>query len=416
MSSAPHLAQLELTYATREGTEDFLRATARGFHQDYDPERAGPARGVFEPERNFGYTVAGRWVATCGAYTRRMTVPGGSVPVAAVSYVTVQPSYRRRGLLSQMMRHQLGSLVEAGVEPVALLWASEAGIYGRYGYGAATAELSLTGPTQEAAFRPEVDLGPGSVGEVGAEEFRGVAEALHARLLAARPGALDRPGGWWDAVLDDHPARRNGESGYRFALHFDASGRPDGYLSFRTGERAGGGWGPGGSVRVVSLDAATASGYARLWRFVLDLDLIRSFQAHRGPDEPLLHLLANPRAVTSTVSDGTYVRLVDLPRALEARRYAADLDLVLGVRDTLLPQNAGSFRLQAGRDGAEVRRVSAEADVELDVRELGAGYLGGTSFAALHRAGLLTERTPGAVTALAAAFASPQAPYCPDNF
>jgi predicted acetyltransferase len=166
----------------------------------------------------------------------------------------------------------------------------------------------------------------------------------------------------------------------------------------------------------VSLDAATAPGYARLWRFVLDLDLIRSFQAHRGPDEPLLHLLANARSVTSTVSDGTYVRLVDLPRALEARRYATDLDLVLGVRDALLPQNAGCFRLQAGREGAEVRRVSSEADVELDVRELGAAYLGGTSLAVLHRAGLLSERTPGAVPALAAAFASPQAPYCPDNF
>jgi len=138
MPPAPHLAELELAYATLEGTEDFLRAAAHGFHQDYDPERTGPARGVFEPERNFGYTVAGRWVATCGAYTRTMTVPGGSVPVAAVTYVTVQPSYRRRGLLSQMMRHQLGTLVETGAEPVALLWASEAGIYGRYGYGAAT--------------------------------------------------------------------------------------------------------------------------------------------------------------------------------------------------------------------------------------------------------------------------------------
>jgi predicted acetyltransferase len=166
----------------------------------------------------------------------------------------------------------------------------------------------------------------------------------------------------------------------------------------------------------VSLDAATAPGYARLWRFVLDLDLIRSFQAHRGPDEPLLHLLADTRSVTGTVSEGTYVRLVDLPRALEARRYAADLDVVLGVRDALLPQNAGCFRLRAGRDGAEVRRASTEADVELDVRELGAAYLGGTSLAVLHRAGLLSERTPGAVPALAAAFASPQAPYCPDNF
>jgi predicted acetyltransferase len=416
MSPAPHLAELEVTYASPERAEEFLRASAHGFHQDYDTERMGPARAVFEPERNFGYTVDGRWVSTCGAYTRTMTVPGGAVPVAAVSYVTVQASYRRRGLLNQMMRHQLDALVEAGAEPVALLWASEAGIYGRYGYGGATAALSLTGPTQEMAFRPEVDLGSGSVGEVAVEEFRRVAEPLHARLLADRPGGLDRPAVWWDAILNDDPARRNGESAYRFALHYDPSGRPDGYLSFRLGQRGGGDWGAGGTVRVVSLDAATAPGYARLWRFVLDLDLIRSFQALGSPDEPLLHLLANVRAVTSTVGDGTYVRILDLPRALERRGYAADVDLVLGVRDALLPQNAGSFRLQAGPDAVAVSRVSAEADVELDIRELGAVYLGGTSPAVLHRAGLVTERTAGAVPALAAALASPRAPYCPDNF
>ena len=414
MPNAPHLAELELTRATADRTEEFLRAAARGFHLDYEPAPWGPARSVFEPERSFGYTVEGRWVSTCGSYTRAMVVPGGSVPVAAVTYVTVQPSYRRRGLLNQMMRHQLAGLAEAG-EPVALLWASEAGIYGRYGYGCATAEVHLVGATQ-LAFRPEVDLGTGSVGEVGPEEFRRVAESLHARLLPERPGALDRPALWWDAVLDDDPSRRNGQTAYRFALHHDAAGEPDGYLSFRIGQRSGGGWGPGGTVRVVGLDSATPQGYARLWRFVLDLDLVRTFEARGGTDEPLLHLLADARAVTSTVGDGTYVRLVDLPRALEARRYAAPVDLVLGVRDSLLPQNAGAFRLRATPDGVEVARVSSTPDVELDVRELGALYLGGTSPTTLHRAGLLVERTPGAVTALATALVPSRAPYCPDDF
>jgi predicted acetyltransferase len=414
MATAPHLAELDLSAVTADRSAEFLRAVARGFHHDDDPERWGPARAVFEPERAFGYTVDGRWVSTCGSYTRTMTVPGGSVPIAAVTYVTVQPSYRRRGLLRQMMRHQLEAVAKRGDEPVALLWASEAGIYGRYGYGSATAELRVSGPTQGAVFRPEVGLGPGSVGEVEAEEFRRVVEPLHARLLPERPGALNRPPVWWDAILDDRPSRRDGQSAHRFALHFDAAGWPDGYLSFRTAESEG--WGPGGRARVTALDAVTPAGHAQLWRFVLDLDLIRSFEAHSGPDEPLLHLLADARAVTTTVTDGTYVRLVDLPRALEARRYAHDVDLVLGVRDTVLPQNAGTFRLRGGRDGAEVRRVSTAADVELDVRELGAVYLGGTSPAALQRAGLVTEQTRGAVTALTAALVPPRPPCCPDNF
>lgn len=416
MATAPHLAELELTYATPERVEEFFRATARGFHLDYDPEPWQPSRAVFEPERSFGFTAADRWVSTCTAFGRTMTVPGGTVPVAAVTYVTVQPAYRRRGLLTQMMRHQLETLAEGGQEPVALLWASEAAIYGRYGYGAASGQLDLSGATGGTAFRPEVELGAGSVGEVEPEDFRRVVVPLHARLLAGRPGALDRPLTWWDRVLADHPSRRDGWSAVRHALHHDASGTVDGYLSFRVRPARAGLVGPGGVVQVLSLDAASAEARARLWRFVLDLDLVDAFEAHVAVDEPLLHLLADVRSVTARVTDGTYARLVDVPRALEARRYAADVDLVLGVRDPLLPQNDGIFRLRGGVDGAEVARVDRSADVELDVRELGALYLGGTSAGALQRAGLVTERTCGAATALTAAFASPQQPFCPDHF
>lgn len=89
---------------------------------------------------------------------------------------------------------------------------------------------------------------------------------------------------------------------------------------------------------------------------------------------------------------------------------------MLGVRDALLPRNAGTFRLQGGPDGASVRRVAATADVELDVRELGTLYLGGTPAADLHRAGLLQERSPGAVATLGFGFSSPRQPYCRDYF
>lgn len=416
MATAPHLAELTLTYAAPDRAEEFLRTTARGFHLDYEPEPWLPARELFEPSRAFGFTVEDRWVTTCISYPRVMTVPGGSLPVAAVTYVTVQPAYRRRGLLTQMMRHQLETLAERGDEPVALLWASEAAIYGRYGYGAATAQLGLSGATGGTAFRPEVVLGPGSVGEVDLDEFREVVVPLHARLLPGRPGALDRSSAWWDRVLADHPARRKGWSAVRHALHHDASGAVDGHVSFRVRPGEPGEPDSGGTVQVLGLDAATAPARARLWRFVLDLDLVPAFEAYVALDEPLLHLLADVRAVNARFDDATYVRLVDLPRALEARRYAADLDVVLGVRDALLPQNHGTFRLRGGPDGAEVRRVDADPDVELDVRELGAVFLGGTSAGALHRAGLLAERTTGAVARLSAAFTSPQQPFCPDQF
>ena len=415
MVTAPHLAQLALTTLAPDGAEGFLAATNRGFHQDYDPDAAAAARGVLEPERCFGFVVDDRWVATCGAYSRVMTVPGGTVPTAAVTFVTVNPGYRRRGLLTAMMTHQLRGLAEGG-EPVALLWASEPSIYGRYGYGSATRILHLDGPTRDTAFRADVDLGGGSVGEVDGAECRRVVEGLHARLLPHRPGALDRPAAWWDAVFFDHPSRRHGAAAARYALHYDAAGRPDGYLTFRLTSTGSADPGPGHSVLVAALDAADLPGYARLWRFALDLDLVRRFEGPAAVDEPLRHLVADPASVRSSSADGTYVRLVDAPRALEARRYAVELDVVLGVRDALLPRNAGTFRLQGGPDGASVRRVAATADVELDVRELGTLYLGGTPAADLHRAGLLQERSPGAVATLGFGFSSPRQPYCRDYF
>lgn len=415
MATAPHLAQLELTPVPAGRAEEFLAATTRGFHQDYDADAAVAARGVLEPERCFGFTIDGRWVATCGAYTRTMTVPGGTVPTAAVTYVTVNPSYRRRGLLSRMMSHQLTGLAEDG-EPVALLWASEPAIYGRYGYGPVTPLVELEGSTRHTAFRSDVALGPGSVGEVDGAECRRVVEELHARLLPDRPGALDRPSRWWDAVFFDHPARRHGAAAARYALHFDAAGRPDGYLTFRLTSSGAADPGPGHTVRVAALDASDLRGYARLWRFALDLDLVRRFEGSAAPDEPLRHLVADPASVRSSSTDGTYARLVDVPRALAARRYAAELDVVVGVRDALLPGNAGTFRLQGGPDGASARRVTAAADVELDVRELATLYLGGTPASALHRAGLLHERTAGAVRALTLAFSWSRLPFCRDYF
>ncbi len=238
MATPPHLARVQLTTLTPERVEEFMTATMRGFHQDYDPAAAVAARGVLEPERFFGFTVDGRWIATCGAYTRVMTVPGGRVPTAAVTYVTVSPGYRRRGLLNQMMAHQLRDVAERG-EPVALLWASERSIYGRYGYGPATPILHLEGPTQETTFRSDVDLGTGSVGEVDKAECRQVVERLHARLLPERPGALDRPSAWWDAVFYDHPSRRHGGTANRYALHFDPAGDPNGFLAFRMATAGG---------------------------------------------------------------------------------------------------------------------------------------------------------------------------------
>ncbi len=344
-----------------------------------------------------------------------MTVPGGSVPVAAVTVVTVQPSYRRRGLLTEMMTHQLDDIAGRGEEPVALLWASEAAIYGRFGYGQASPRVHLTGKTKRTAFRPDVDLGSGSVGEVEREQAIPIIKRLHQALLPDRVGALNRDDNWWVVKWHDPEQWRHGASAYRFALHYDRRGRPDGYVAFRVKNK----WEESDSAAEViidELDASNAAARAALWRFVLDLDLVRTFSVGSAPDEPLRYFVNDLRSVKTDLQDGTYARLVDVPRALEARRYLSDLDVIIRVEDPLLTRNTGSIRLEAGSDGASVTRIRRRPDLIMNVRELSASYLAGTSLLALTRAGLVTERTKGAAAAAAAAFGWVQSPFCADFF
>jgi predicted acetyltransferase len=414
-ATPPHLAQRELVYATPERTEDFFRAVLRGFHDEYVPEKWVPHRKVFEAERSFGFQVDDQWISTCGAYSRTLTVPGGSVPAAAVTVVTVQPSYRRRGLLTEMMKHQLQDVAQRGNEPVALLWASEAAIYGRFGYGPAGPRLHLTGKTKATAFRPDVDLGPGSVGEVERDQAIPIIKRLHQGLLPNRVGALNRDDNWWVVKWHDPEQWRHGASAYRFALHYDKRGRPDGFVSFRVKTR----WEESDSaaeVAIDEIDASNAAARAALWRFVLDLDLVRTFSVDSAPDEPLRYLVNDLRSVKAGVQDGTYARLVDVPRALAARRYLSELDVIIRVEDPLLSRNTGSIRLEADSDGAVVTKSRRKPDLIMDVRELSAIYLGGTPLLALTRAGLVAERTKGAAAATAGAFGWSQPPFCPDFF
>ncbi len=409
----PHRAELKLHTVDSEAELDsYARAVARGFHADYRVEDFAIQRPLLRLDRCFGFRSGDRWVATALSMPRRMTVPGGTVPVGAVSEVTVAPGFRRRGLLTQMMRHQLTRMAAERREPVALLWASESPIYGRFGYGQATQRLELSGPTRRTAFLPEVDLGAGSVDEVDRDDFLRIASPLRQALLAERPGHLDRSQAGWDMALYDPEHHRSGAGPLRYAVHFAADGTPDGFATFRI-KRAD----DGHELRIGDLDAATPAGYAALWRWLLDLDLVRGFHREVSPvDEPLLHWLADPRQVTSNLSDASYARIVDVAAALAARRYSADLQVVVEVVDDFLPDLGGRFRIAAGPEGADVDRTDRSPDLTLTARQLAGIYLGGTSVAGLSRAGSVSEHTPGSVRAVSAAFSWDRAPYCPDFF
>jgi predicted acetyltransferase len=372
---------------------------------------------IAELDRSLSLWDGERVVATAGLYSRELTVPGAVVPCAGVTWVTVSPSHRRQGVLTAIMRRQLIELHEQQREPVAALWAAEAPIYGRFGYGSASFRGGPTGRTERLALRPDLQPGAGRVRMVDVEEYREGAVKVYDQVRRLVPGNLARDDRWWDRTLDDPPEDRRGATERRYLLHVEPDGEVTGYAAYRVkGDWTDGGE-PDGTVTVDEARALSTAAYAALWQFLLSIDLVRTMRyPMASPADPLRHLLHDPRALHAQVVDGLWVRLVDVDRALRARRYPAPINLVFEVRDPFCPWNDGRFHLTGHPSGSFCEPTDRNPDLIVDVAALGAAYLGGVSLASLQAGGRVTEVSPGAVTLASTAFGWPVTPWCPEEF
>jgi len=346
-------------------------------------------------------------IAGAAMYSRSMTIPGAVQPIAAVTWVGVAPTHRRRGILTAMMRWQLHRLHEAGAEPIAVLASAEATIYGRYGYGVASRLARLDGERGAMQLRCALDADRGTIRLLRGAEARPLMRDVYEAVRVVSVGWLDRPDKFWDARLYDAEHNRHGASAFWFAVHEDPGGIPTGYAIYRLRDHT--------TVQIMELVAATRQAYAAVWRFLIGIDLHPRITFDASLDEPLQHMLVNPRVLRSTLVDNLWVRLVDVDRALATRRYATALDVVIDVMDEFCPWNTGRYRLRAGGDRVTCERTQAAADLRLTSRELGAIFLGGTTLASLAAAGLVEELRPGAVAAGSLAFRGQREPYHPSG-
>ena len=411
---------------TAEEYGGFRRVHEHAFNGGPLPEaRLARAMRQFEADRSLaaldaalpdGDTIVG----TTGVYSLRMAVPGAVLPVGGVTAVSVLPTHRRRGVLRSLMHRQLADIAARAEEPVAALWAAETPIYGRYGYGRATSSAYLEFRRGEGALDPQAPADPRLVLRlVDPADATAELAKVHDAVLAGQPGFFARDEDWWSRVLDTKQGEVHGAGPLRCLLAEDGSG-VRGYALYATHEHWDDATGlPDGALLIRELVAADPAAGAALWQNLLDRDLIASVTAELRPaDDPVLHQLLDQRRARERLADGLWVRVIDLPAALSGRAYACPVDVVLEVTDTLLPGNAGRWRLRAaGPDGgAGCERTDEPADLALDVRELGAAYLGGTRLGTLGQAGLVRELRPGSLLALSAAMTWDPAPWCPRIF
>lgn len=310
------------------------------------------------------------------------------------------------------MRSQLADVHERG-EPLAALWASEGGIYGRFGYGLATRNARID------ADRDRVEI-PASAAPcrtrlVDAAEALAVFPRVYDRARSRNAGFPSRTRAWWKyEVLVDRRESRQGAGPLAHVL-LEVDGQPQGYALYRLQHEWDEGF-PAGTLRVEEEVSLTTAATRDLWRFLFGVDLVeRVRNRSMPPDHPLFLLVAEPARLRFRLGDGLFVRLVDVAAALGARSYHEG-SAVLDVVDPICPWNAGRWQVEAGASGASVSRSRRSADVSLDVRALGASYLGGFSFVDLLSAGLVEETRKGGAARADALFRTLRAPWCPGFF
>ncbi|HEY3672479.1 MAG TPA: GNAT family N-acetyltransferase [Acidimicrobiia bacterium] len=399
---------------------DFLLAVQAGFGRTTHDELDEYPAHLLTPDRSLavrdGTSVSGGTngpvVATAGAYSFDLTVPGGArLPMAAVAMVTVHPTHRRRGILRRLMAAQLDDVTRRG-EPLAGLTASEASIYERFGYGTATFTTRWDLESHHAHLQP-APAPSGRVRVVDATAAAAAAHAVYARIAPSRVGELSRPESWWPQLFA--PAR----NGPRFftAVHDDADGTPDAFARYVLDAD----WPDGVAdtrLRVLEIQGVDAGAEAAMWSYLFGIDLVGTITAGERPvDDPLRWRLPDPRRLrVRQLRDHLWVRVLDVAAALSARTYDTADALVLELHDEFRPDNSGRWLIDGGPDGATCTRTDRAADLALSAADLGALYLGGVPVSTLAAAGRVRELTTGAVARGDRAFLTHPSPWCTTHF
>lgn len=371
---------------------------------------------VFETDRLLAAYEADNMVGAAGSFTFEMTIPGGTLPTAGLTIVGVLPTHRRKGILSKLMRAHIEDAQTHG-EPVSILWASEEVIYQRFGYGMASRHMQVEVDRGHGGFRND----PGPSGRqrfLAPDEALKVLPDIYDRVRAVTPGMLARSSKWWEFHrLFDPKSDRDGASRL-YTVVWENDHEAEGYALYRVKEK----WShetdlPEGEVWVFEVVAASPDAHRELWRYINGIDLAQKVKGYfLAIDDPLPLISLEPRHLRLRLSDALWLRVVDIKTALEARSYAADASITFELSDAFCPWNEGRWTLDSSGSTATVHAAETDADIALDACDLGAAYLGGTTFNELVRAGRAAELTPGATHRVDSMFRTDRQPWHPETF
>lgn len=392
--STAALAATGLEYALvdieGDGFPAFLSSVARGFlGEEPTKEQVENSREGLRGRRLIGvYDRAGDQpdapVATVDSWVSELTVsPGRTIPLWSISAVTVAPTHRRRGIATAMLTGELRAAAAAGYA-LAGLTVTEATIYGRWGFSPAAWASDVAVDTRRVRWTGPV--APGRLDFVPRESLTARLAAVHERIRVQRPGAVPGWDGRWRGIAGLTPEAPDAKK-VRAVAYTDTAGVERGVLVYTIAERE---QYTEHELQIRALFADGDEALAALWRFAIEHDLVGKVTAElQPPVPPVQWMVSDRRAVTATLTDHHWLRILDVPGALASRAYSGPLDLVIGVEDGL-GIAAGAWRVRIGADGeASVERTDGEPEVWMPVGSLSSLLLGGVRATELATAGLV---------------------------
>jgi len=397
---------MPITYRTAEEADwpAICHVDARSFGFLYTPDQMERVRPLHDMSR-FELAMDGKeLVGVVGVFTLKTTVPGGAqLRMGGVTWVSTAATHRRQGLLTELMARSLADIDRRG-EPVAMLGASESGIYERFGFGAATQLRSTTLDRRLAQLRPEFRPKPGAVRFVAGDEAARHVAKIWPRFETQRAGEVARNEVWHRTLFEMNAQPRGGFSPAFYLAH------RDGYAIYRVEEHWNDGQ-PAHDLQVVELVSVTGDAHAALWHTLLGVDLVGPITSRQiAIDDPLPYLLTNPRALrTTALLDGYWVNVRDVGACFSARSYSTEDRVVIEVDGT-------RWAIDGGPAGGTCRRVRTRPDLTMSTATAGVLLLGGVQATALAAGRRIEARNAEALRRADVFFLTAPAPHCQTHY
>ncbi len=394
---------VEIRPARAEEIEEFKRIASNTLVES--PSRYA----AIEPEFTLCAFEDGKLTTSYAAWPLTMRFNGVGLPVAGVTLVGTFPIYRRRGNLRKIMTAHFARLREEGERPVAILYASMAAIYQRYGYAVVSTQNAYDIDPRFLRFAVPTDVS-GSYRELGDDDFPLLVD-LYRRFRKDRTGFVHRGRAMWLAgVIAPAPA-----GGFLHRIAYEEAGETLGYMIYAL--QPGQGDPPSHRITVRDLVWLTPSAYRAVWDYFANMDIVRNIVWGRVPlDDPLPNLLLEPKVLGATSRDGLLGRVVDVERAMPGRGYDVEGVLTFEIIDELCPWNTGGWRLETSPDGARVTRHSGEAQLTMPVSTLAMLMFDQINASQAARMGRLQVNDPSALPVWDSVMRTRFRPACTDSF